>query len=814
MDRLLPDVAHALRRLTRAPGFALVAILTLALGIGANTAIFSLVKGIMLQPLPYGEPDRVVMIWGTREKGETTHLSASEIRSYRTEVAAFEELGGYMGGGAGNLTGGGEPERVIRSFVTPDLFPLLRVSPLVGRGFTVSDSGRVDGNEVILAHGLWQRRFGGQRDLVGQTIQFNGVARTVVGIMPASFKLPLEFNEERLSELWSPLDLDDPSMTGWGNRSIVGVGRLRAGAEPASVAPQLRVVEERWVREGFLRTREGINREAIVAQDLVLGDVRSALWVLLGATGVILLIACANVANLILARSDERHREIAVRTALGASRNRIVGQLLTENLILALLGMAVGTALAYAGLRILVALDPAGIPRLDQVGLDASVLAFALFLALATGLAFGAMPALEISRPDLSRTLKEGGRTGSVGRARQRFRDGLAITQLAFSVVLLIGAALLMRSFVELRRIDLGFGREQALTMRLSIAAASYPEPQNVIGFFTTLRHQLAALPSVQSVGATRLLPLTGNIGDWSITIEGQVRGPTENPNGDWQVVTPGYFESMGIRVLRGRTLTDDDHADAPQVVVINETMAKRYWPDEDALGKRFYLGTNPRPWITIVGITAPVRHNAATETPRAEMYIPHAQWGRAAGGTLRSMTYVIRTAGDPLAVLGYVRQTVKSLDPNVPIAEVRTLEGVADNSFSQARFTTLLLGLFAALALTLATIGIYGVISLLVTRRRQEIGIRIALGAHPAMILRMVLQRGMLLAAAGVAIGVGGALLLTRVIGTLLYGVSPLDAATFAGVPLLLGLVAIIACLIPASRAATVNPVVALREE
>jgi putative ABC transport system permease protein len=813
MDRLLPDVAHAFRRLARAPGFALIAIVTLALGIGANTAIFSLVEAVLLRPLPYADPDRVVLIWGTHEKGETTYLSASEIKSYGSEVRAFEAVGAYMGGGAANLTGSGEPERVLRAWVTPNLFRTLGVSPLVGRSFS-TDSGKLDENEVVLGYGLWQRRFGGQPDIVGQAIQLNGIARTVVGVMPASFKLPLDFSEERPTEMWSPLDLDGSNMQGWGNRSLIGVGRLRPDIDASSVAPQLKVVEDRWVREGFITNRDGMNRGTIVARDLILGDVRYALWVLLGAAGVILLIACANVANLILARSDERHREIAVRTALGASRGRVVGQLLTESMLLSLIGAAVGTGLAYAGIKLLVALHPAGIPRVDLIGLDAGVYAFALALSVVTGVVFGVAPAMELSRPDLNRSLKEGGRTGSGGRGRQRFRDSLAVAQLGMSVVLLIGAALLMRSFVQLRRIDLGFTDDRALTMRLSLPNASYRESKDVIGFFTTLRQRLAELPGVQSVGATRLLPLTGTIGDWSITLEGRARVPGENPNGDWQVVMPGYFESMGVKLVRGRFITDGDHADAPIVAVINETMAKRYWPNEDAIGKRFHINTNDQPWITIVGIAGQVRHNAATETPRAEMYVPHAQWAKAGASTPRSMTFVIRTAGDPMAALGHVRQTVKSMDPNLPLADVRTLERVADDSFSQARFTTLLLGLFAALALTLATIGIYGVISLLVTRRRQEIGIRIALGAHPAMILRMVLQRGLALAALGVAIGLGAALLLSRVIGALLYGVSPFDAATFTGVPLVLALVAVVACLIPAARAATVDPVVALRED
>ena len=814
MDRLLSDLAHALRRLKRAPAFSTVAILTLALGIGATTAIFSLVESVVLRPLPFGDPGRLVMIWGTREKGETTYLSASEVKSYATEVGAFEHLAAYMGGGAANLTGGQEPERVSRAWVTPNLLQTLRVTPIVGNTFSLQDSVRAIENQVILGYGLWQRRFGGRPDVVGQTIQLNGVGRTVIGVMPRSFKLPLDFAEDRPSELWSPLDLNGSDMTGWGNRSLVAVGRLRDGFDVASASAQLPVVEQRWVRDGHIETRKGMNRSVLPVQDLLLGDVRSALWTLLGAAGVILLIACANVANLTLARSDERHREIAVRTALGASRSRIVRQLLTESVILALLGATLGIAVAYGGTTLLLVLDPAGIPRVEQVGLDFGVLSFALGLSIVTGVVFGVAPALELSRPDLNRALKEGGRTGTVGRARQRFRDSLAVGQLALSVVLLIGAALLMRSFVQLRRIDLGFSPERALTVRLSLPSASYATPQSVIDFYSTLRHQLMELPGVRSVGATRLLPLTGTIGDWSITLEGRVRAPGENPNGDWQVVTPGYFESMGVKLVRGRFIADADRADVPLVAVINETMARRYWPGEDAIGKRFHINSNDQPWITIVGIIGQIRHNAVTETPRAEMYVPHAQWQAAGAGTPRSMAFVIRTTGDPLAVLGYVRQTVRSLDPNLPLSDIRTLERVADDSFSQARFTTLLLGLFAGLALTLAAIGIYGVISLLVTRRRQEIGIRIALGARPASILGMVLRRGLVLAVVGVVVGVGSSLLLTRVLTSFLYGVSRFDAATFAGVPILLAAVALLACLIPASRAATVNPVVALREE
>ncbi|HEU4995455.1 MAG TPA: ABC transporter permease [Gemmatimonadaceae bacterium] len=813
MDRLLTDLVHSLRRLARAPGFATIAIVTLALGIGANTAIFSLVKTVLLRPLPFGDAERLMMIWGSRDKGETTWLAGPEVLDYANEKSTFEYVAAYTSSAA-NLTGGQEPERVMAAAVTPNVFQALRVAPLLGRSLSPTDEPSAIANEVVLAHGLWQRRFGGNRDIIGQSIQVNGSARTVIGVMPPSFKLPLDFSGERPTELWVPLDLESQDWSSWGDHSLIGFARLQSGIGVQRANAGLKAAEDRWVRDGHWSNRDNAGRGVVPMKDLVLGDVRYALWVLLGAVGVILLIACANVANLMLARSDERHREIAVRTALGASRARIVRQLLTESVFLSLVGGLVGIALAYGGLRMLLAAHPAGIPRVADVGLDGIVLLFSLFLTVATGMTFGLAPALELSRPDLSRSLKEGGRTGTVGRARQRFRDSLAVAQMAFSVILLIGATLLVRSLMELRRIDLGFSTERALTVRTALPQSSYRSDQDVIAFVRTLRQRIGELPGVRSVGATRLLPLTGTIGDWSITLEGRPRVEGENPNGDWQVATPGYFETMGMKLIRGRFFTDADHEKAPLVAVINETMAKRYWPSEDAIGKRFHIGSRNQPWITIVGIVGQVRHNAITETARAEMYVSHAQWAAAGASASRGMTYVIRTNGDPLALLGYVRQLVRSMDPNLPLADVRTLQNVADDSLSQTRFTTQLLTLFAALALTLAAVGIYGVISLLVTRRRQEIGIRIALGAKTGAILGMVVKRGMVLAAVGVGLGLMGAAGLSGILGSLLYGVTRFDPVTFSLVPAILAGVALLACVIPAGRAAAVDPVTALREE
>ncbi|MFN2564005.1 MAG: ABC transporter permease [Gemmatimonadaceae bacterium] len=817
MERLLQDLSHSVRRLARAPGFAVVALLTLALGIGANTAIFSILKSVVLRPLPYGEPERVVMIWSAVEKGEVTHLSASEVRSYARESGSFEPLAAYIKSAA-TLTGDQEPERVVSALATPNLFQTLRVRPLHGRAFAPED-GSVEPTVVILSHSLWQRRYGGDPRVVGRSTLVGDRPRTVVGVLPASFRVPLDFGEERPIELWSPTTLDDPVYAGFGNRSFNAVGRLRSDVDPRQAAARMRAVEDRWLREGFIRDPVE-PRNAVPVQELVLGDVRYALFVLVGAVGVILLIACANVANLMLARSDARHREIAIRSALGASRGRLVRQLLTESVLLSLVGGALGILLAYAGTTLLVALHPPGVPRIAEVGIDLGVLGFTLVVATATGVLFGLAPALELSRPALSRALKEGGRTGTVGRAQQRFRDSLAAAQVALSVTLLIGAMLLLRSFAALQRTDLGFDTRDALTFRIGLPQSRYPQSRDVIAFYRTLQERIAELPGVRVVGATRLLPLTGTIGDWSITVEGRPRRPGENPNGDWQVVTPGYFESMGMHLVRGRSITFGDHENAPLVAVINETMAERYWPGADPVGKRFHLGDRNQPWITIVGVARQVRHNAVVETPRAEMYIPHAQFEAAGGQTMRSMSLVVRMMGargraaDPRALVGHVRRSVRALDPNLPLADVRTLDRVADNSLAQPRFTTTLLGVFAALALTLATIGIYGVVSLLVTRRRQEIGIRMALGARRGRILQMVLRRGLTLTAVGLVFGLVGALWLTGALTSMLYGVTRFDPLTFAAAPALLAGVALVACLVPAVRAATVNPVIALREE
>jgi putative ABC transport system permease protein len=525
------------------------------------------------------------------------------------------------------------------------------------------------------------------------------------------------------------------------------------------------------------------------------------------------LIACANVANLQLARADLRRREVAVRAALGASRGQIVSQLLTESVLLSIGGAAAGLAVAWAGLQIVITLRPANLPRLDETTLDGSVLLFTAVLAIATGILFGLLPALQLSKADVIGVLKDGGRTGTAGRSRQLARRSLVVLQLASSVVLALAAGLLIRSLVELNRIDLGFNPHNVLTAQIQVPAISYPQPADVVRFHRQAVDRVAQISGVRAVGSVRVLPLARTIGDWSIKIEGRPYVAEENPNGDYQAVTPGYFQAMGLKLIRGRFLTEADRENTMPAVVINDTMAARYWPNEDAIGRQFMMGTDDKPWLTIVGIVGTVRHNAVVEEPRAEMYVAHAQLPAHIGSTPRGMTLVVRTDGNPLAIAGQVRDAIRSIDRNLPVSDIRTMDDVAAAALSQPRFVTLLLALFAGTALTLAAIGIYGTISLLVSQRTQEMGIRLALGANRPAILKLVLGQGMVLTAIGLAIGIAGAVVLTRTLSGLVYGVGTLDPVTFLTVPAMLAVVAMLACFLPARRAASVDPITTLRQ-
>ena len=816
MDRLSQDLRHAIARLIRDRAFAAITILTLALGIGANTAVFSLVKATLLSSLPYGDADRLTAIWGS-DRAEATHLSLREVYTYPRESESFVDIAGYQEYDA-SFTGGQEPELIRAGSATPNLFEVTQTSAMLGRTFTPADTAGGTSDVIVISHGLWQRRFGGGADIIGRSIQVNGRARTIIGVMPASFRLPNDYASLRPTEAWVPEVVDPANLGAWGSRSYSGLARLKDNVSPATATSELSVVAARWVKAGYVRARPdgslgGLARRVIPAQEFITGQVRRSLLILFGSVAFVLLIACANVANLQLARADLRRREVAVRTALGAGRGHIISQLLTESVLLALSGAAAGLAVAWAGLQIVVTLRPANLPRLDETTLDAPVLMFTAVLAIVTGVLFGLLPAMQLSRPDVTGVLKDGGRTGTAGRSRQLTRRGLVVLQLASSVVLALAAGLLIRSLIELNRIDLGFNPANVLTAQLQVPATDYPQPLDVVRFHRQAVERIAQIPGVRAVGSVRVLPLARSIGDWSIKIEGRPYVPEENPNGDFQAVTPGYFEAMGLKLVRGRFLSAADREDAMPVVVINDTMAARYWPNQDAIGRQFMMGTDDKPWLTIVGVVGTVRHNAVVEEPRAEMYVAHAQLPGHIRSAPRGMTLVMKTDGDPLALTGQIRDAVRAIDRNIPVSEIKTMERVTEAALSQPRFVTFLLALFAGTALTLAAIGIYGTISLLVTERTQEMGIRLALGADRPTILKLVLGQGMLLTAIGLALGLTGAAVLTRTLSGLVYGVGTLDPLTFVAVPLLLCIVALAACFLPARRAASVDPITTLRQ-
>ena len=816
MDTLARDIRHAFARLIRDRGFAAVTIVTLALGIGANTAVFSLVKAALLSPLPYGDAERLTVIWGP-DRAETTHLSLQEVVNYPRETQSVVDVAGYQEYDA-SFTGGQEPELVRAGSATPNLFEVTRTPAMLGRTFNAADTAGGTSDVIVIAHGLWQRRFGADPNVIGQTVQVNGRTRTVIGVMPASFRLPNDFSSLRPTEAWVPEVVNPANLGAWGSRSYSGLARLKDGVSAPTASAELPLAARRWVNAGYVRARPdgslgGLARRVIPAQDFVTGGMRTALLILFGSVGFVLLIACANVANLQLARADMRRREVAVRAALGADRAAILRQLLTESVMLAVAGAAAGLAVAWAGLQIVITLRPANLPRIDETSLDAGVLGFTALLAIVTGILFGLLPALQLSRPDVTGVLNDGGRSGTAGRSRQLARRVLVVLQLASSVVLALAAGLLIRSLIELQRIDLGFDPNHVLTAQLQVPATDYRQPADVVRFHRQVTERVAQIPGVRVAGSVRVLPLARTIGDWSIKIEGRPYIPEENPNGDFQAVTPGYFEAMQLKLIRGRFLTAADREGTQPVVVINETMASRYWPGEEAIGRQFHMGTDDKPWLTIVGIVGNVRHNAVVEEGRAEMYLAHAQLPEHIGGAPRGMTLVVKTEGDPLAAAGAVRDAVRAIDRNLPVSDIATMHAVAASALAQPRFVTFLLALFAATALTLAAIGIYGTISLLVSERMPEMGIRLALGADRPTILRLVLGQGVVLTAIGLAAGVAGAVVLTRTLSGLVYGVGTLDPVTFIAVPAMLSVIALLACIVPARRAASVDPITTLRQ-
>ena len=820
MDTLLQDLRYGARSLGRSPAFTAVAVLALALGIGANSAVFSMVDGVLLRPLPYGNADRAVMLWSTWPGYDRTWLSEPEVVDYRSQRQVFDIVAPFSLGSA-TLTGDGEPERVRAASLSAEVLPALGVTPTLGRNFTAAEDlpDSLAGRVALLSHALWRRRYAGDPSVVGRAIQVGLRSFTVVGVLPDEFRLPNDFVGEPV-QLYSPIGLDpNPDPDSRGNHGLYAVARLAPGVTPerAQVAMSAFVSDMKRRHDAY---GPEFDLRVVSARDQVSGDVRPALLVMLGAVALVLLVACANVANLLLARAEARHRELAIRSALGAGRTRIVRQLLAESLLLATAGAALGLALAAAGLRALIAFSPPNVPRLDAIGMDGRVVAFTAAIAVLTSLVFGLVPALQASGTTTQEMLNEGGRGASAGVRRQRVRRTLVVTEVALAMVLVVGAGLLIKSFARLMGIDAGVRPERVLTMELSLPGAKYAQPRSR-AFFEQLRQRVAALPGVTSAGFVRELPFANEIGDWSFRIVGRGADRPDEAFGaaDWQVATPGYFEAMGVALRGGRYLEDADATRAAPVVVISEKMASTFWPNQDPVGQQIRLGgTGPGPDTlprTVVGVVADVRHKGLDAETKTQMYLPHTQFPSTDSNfAINRMSLVVRARTDPLMLAPAVRREIRALDPEIPVSRVRSMEQVLSASASVRELNVMLLSVFAAVALTLAALGIYGVMAYTVTQRTKEIGVRMALGASAVEVQRLVLRQGLLLVGIGVLLGALGAVALGRVLTSLLFGVSATDPAIYAAVTAVLAAVALLATYVPARRATRVSPMVALRYE
>ena len=820
MDTLLQDLRYGARSLGRSPAFTAVAVLALALGIGANSAVFSMVDGVLLRPLPYGNADRAVMLWSTWPGYDRTWLSEPEVVDYRSQRQVFDIVAPFSLGSA-TLTGDGEPERVRAASLSAEVLPALGVTPTLGRNFTAAEDlpDSLAGRVALLSHALWRRRYAGDPSVVGRAIQVGLRSFTVVGVLPDEFRLPNDFVGEPV-QLYSPIGLDpNPDPDSRGNHGLYAVARLAPGVTPERAQAAMSAFVSDMKRRHDAYGPE-FDLRVVSARDQVSGDVRPALLVMLGAVVLVLLVACANVANLLLARAEARHRELAIRSALGAGRTRIVRQLLAESLLLATAGAALGLALAAAGLRALIAFSPPNVPRLDAIGMDGRVVAFTAAIAVLTSLVFGLVPALQASGTTTQEMLNEGGRGASAGVRRQRVRRTLVVTEVALAMVLVVGAGLLIKSFARLMGIDAGVRPERVLTMELSLPGAKYAQPRSR-AFFEQLRQRVAALPGVTSAGFVRELPFANEIGDWSFRIVGRGADRPDEAFGaaDWQVATPGYFEAMGVALRGGRYLEDADATRAAPVVVISEKMASTFWPNQDPVGQQIRLGgTGPGPDTlprTVVGVVADVRHKGLDAETKTQMYLPHTQFPSTDSNfAINRMSLVVRARTDPLMLAPAVRREIRALDPEIPVSRVRSMEQVLSASASVRELNVMLLSVFAAVALTLAALGIYGVMAYTVTQRTKEIGVRMALGASAVEVQRLVLRQGLLLAGIGVLLGALGAVALGRVLTSLLFGVSATDPAIYAAVTAVLAAVALLATYVPARRATRVSPMVALRYE
>ena len=812
MGILLQDLKYAIRTLVKTPAFTAVTVVTLGLGVGANTAVFSVIYGVLLKPLPYADSGRLVRAFTEFPSLGFDHfwLSWGEYLLLRDQNKAFEEVAAYGHTRSVSLSAIDAPTRLRGTAISATLLPTLGVNPVLGRNFTPEEDLPAGEAVIILGHGLWRREFGASAEVLGRTVQLNGVARRVVGVMPAGFRLPTEFDAPAPAEIFIPLARDPANTTAVGGHNYNVVGRLLPGATVQAADASLKEMAQH-IREQF-PFPDDFSGKAVALLDRVVGDVRPALFVLLGTVGFVLLVACANVANLMLARAESRHREVAVRMALGAGRGRLLRQLLTESMLLSVLGGAVAIAFAVFGVRALLAVDPTSIPRADSVALNLPVLAFTIGVSVFTGLLFGVVPSLHATTPDLQAVLKEGDRGATVGASRLGLRRALAVSEVALALLLTVGAGLMIKSFWILNSVDPGLDPERVLTVNVSLPATSYPDGPAVGAYYDRALERVSALPGVADVAMISTLQFGGNNYDWTFRIEDRPTPPGEiGPNADYRLVSHDYFSAIGIPVVRGRGLTEFDRDSANPAIVINEMMAERFWPDEEAVGKRLGLLNNT--WHEVVGVVSDVRSRGLVEDPRPEMFLEQRQ-SRALGVNTRTFNFVIRTAGDPLALANSVRGVFRALDPDIPVGDVRTVEQLVSESISQERFSMLLLAIFAGVALLLAAIGIYGIMAYSVAQRTQELGVRMALGADASTVRSLVLRQGMRVAGVGLALGLGLAIAMTRLLESLLFSVSTTDPAIFGAVAALLAGVAFVANYIPALRASRGDPLAALREE
>ncbi len=800
MQNLFQDLRYALRALLGKPGFSLIAIITLALGIGANTAIFSVINTVLLKPLPYKDADRLVAVWGKLLKADQVELSPNELADFRERSRVFAQFAASERTNL-NLTGSGDPVRLEGQAVTANLFPMLGASPQLGRTFT-PDEDRANARVAVLSHGLWQKRLGAKPDVIGKPILLDGKSYEVIGVMPGDFQFPPPGTNSTLGEIWVPRSLETETRRDAHN--LFAIGWLRADANFAQARAEMDSFVRQRAQEDSRRQGTGFTLVPLQAQ--VGRQLRPALLILAGAVGFVLLIACANVANLLLASASARQKEISIRLALGASRWRIVRQLLTESLLLSALGGGLGLLLAVWSSEAIRTLGAAQIPRADQIGVNGTALGFTFLLSMLTGIVFGLVPALQASRADLNGTLKEGGRSGS-GGGRRRLRSALVAVEVALSLMLLLGAGLLVKNFWQLLNVDPGFNTRNLLSLEVSLAGERYSDSPQRSAFYQQTLERLSSLPGVQAAAAINHPPFSGRRGINVFKIEGRPEptGMSDTPLADFRVISSGYFRMMDIPVLQGRAFNESDGADAPRVAIVNQAFVQRFLPGENPLGRRL-SGDNE--WVTVVGVVGDIRQSGLDQETAPHVYAPYQQMPARRSGIL------LRTSVDPLSLAATIQKQVNAVDPDLPIYNLHAMDELIAGSMGGRRLNLVLLAAFALTALALAAVGIYGVISYSVSQRAREIGIRLAIGAQRTDVMKLIVWQGMIPVAIGVAAGIAGALALARAITTLLVGISANDPITFVAIVILLATVALLACFIPARRATKVDPIIVLRAE